>query len=108
MGTGISRSFDRMLAKATYDPELEKQLAAEKQKAREAREKFRTTLLDAQKKNKELVQNQKLTPQGNTLAEALFKETSEWLTKNPNATSDELGDKVQEFLYNLQNIYTKI
>jgi hypothetical protein len=34
---GIFRTFDKMIAKATYDPELEKQLSEERSLARDAK-----------------------------------------------------------------------
>jgi len=96
-----------MVAKATYDPELEKQLAEEKKKAREARGKFRETLESLRKKDKELIVQNKLTPLGSSQSTALFKTMNDWLAANPEATSDEIIDKSQETLDKLSNIYSE-
>ena len=96
-----------MVAKATYDPELEKQLAEEKKKAREARTKFRESLEDLRKKDSQLIIENKLTPLGSTQSAALFKTMNDWLAANPEATSDEIIDKGQETLDKLSNIYAE-
>jgi hypothetical protein len=96
-----------MVAKATYDPELEKQLAEERKKAREARTKFRESLEALRKKDSELIVENKLTPLGSTQSAALFKTMNDWLAANPDATSDEIIDKSQETLDKLSNIYTE-
>ena len=96
-----------MVAKATYDPELEKQLAEEKRKAREARGKFRETLESLRKKDGELIINNKLTPLGSSQSAALFTTMNDWLAANPEATSDEIFDKSQETLDKITNIYSE-
>lgn len=103
----LARSFNRMVAKATYDPELEKQLAAEKRKAREARTEFRKNLEEVRKKDGEAIIQYKLTPLGATQSAALFKTTNDWLAANPDATYDEIIDKGQDFLDKLSNIYAE-
>jgi hypothetical protein len=101
----LTRAFTKAVNKATYDPELEKQLAAERAKAREIRTKFRQTLSESTKKNRQMLANGQITKQGSTLANALIKETLDWLKNTPDATDVELQDKTFEFLDKLTNIY---
>jgi len=101
----LSRSFNKAVAKATYDPALEKQLAEEKAKAREVRGTFRETIDKSISTDAGLIRDGKLTPQGSTQSAALFKITTDWLAANPDATSDELNDKIQEFQDKLATIY---
>jgi len=96
-----------MVAKATYDPELEKQLAEERKRAREARTEYRKGLEELRKKNGDLVIQYRLTPFGASESNALLKTASDWVTANPEATSDEITDKGQELLDKLGNIYTQ-
>jgi lipopolysaccharide export LptBFGC system permease protein LptF len=96
-----------MVAKATYDPELEKQLAEERKKAREARTKFRQTLDDLRKKDGDLIVNNRLTPLGSTQSAALFKTMNDWLAATPDATTEEILDKQQEMIDKLSNIYSE-
>jgi len=101
----LSRAFTKAVNKATYDPELEKQLAAERTKAREIRTKLRQTLSETTKKNRDMLANGQLTRQGSTQATALIKETLDWLKNTPDATDVELQDKTFEFLDKLTTIY---
>lgn len=103
----LLRSFDRVVAKATYDPELEKQLAKEKAQAREARAKFRESINALQAKDREYVVNGTLTQMGATQTTALFKTVNDWLSANPNATTDEITDKMNETVDKLSNIYNE-
>lgn len=101
----LARSLNRAVSKATYDPELEKQLAAERARAREARGKFRETIDKAMTNDRDLIRDGKLTPQGATQSAAYFKLTNDWLQSNPDASADEILDKSQEFLDKLSAIY---
>jgi len=103
----LSRAFTKAVNKATYDPELEKQLAAEREKAREIRTKLRQTLTDYSNKNRELVTKNELTPQGSTLATSVIQETTKWVQDTPDATESELQDKMSEVLDKLSIIYTE-
>jgi lipopolysaccharide export LptBFGC system permease protein LptF len=103
----LSRAFTKAVNKATYDPEFEKQLAAERAKARELRTKLRETLTDYSNKNRELVSKNELTPQGSTLATSLIQETTKWLQDTPDATEAELQDKLSEVLDKLATIYNE-
>lgn len=101
----IFRTIDRMIAKATYDPELEKQLAEERKQAREARTKYRDgvnnlrTILSAQ------VKENKITPEGATLVKSLIQEAEKWLTDNPDVSADEIADKSAEYFNKVIEIY---
>jgi lipopolysaccharide export LptBFGC system permease protein LptF len=103
----LSRAFTKAVNKATYDPEFEKQLAAERAKARELRAKLRQTLTEYSNKNRELVSKNELTPQGSTLATSLIQETTKWLQDTPDATEAELQDKLSEVLDKLATIYNE-
>lgn len=94
-----------MIAKATYDPELEKQLAEERNQAREAKKKFREGIQRLKNDLTKLVQENKITPEGVTLIKSLIKETETWFTSNPDATADEINDKSIEFMDKLVTIY---
>jgi hypothetical protein len=96
-----------MVAKATYDPELEKQLAEERKKARESRSKFRQQIDELRRKDGDLIVSNKLTPLGSTQSAALFKTMNDWLAGTPDATNDEILDKQQELNDKLSNIYTE-
>lgn len=96
-----------MVAKATYDPELEKQLAEERKTAREARTKFREQIDILRKKDGELIVENKLTPLGSTQSAALFKTMNDWLAATPDATTEEILDKQQELTDKLSNIYSE-
>jgi hypothetical protein len=101
----LSRSINRFVAKQTYDPELEKQLAAEKQKAREQRTKLRASIDELIRGDNKAILDGKLTPQGATQSAALFKTVNDWLSGTPDATADEIIDKGQELLDKLGTIY---
>ena len=103
----LTRAFNKAVNKATYDPEFEKQLAAERAKARELRTKLRQTLTDYSNKNRELVTKNEFTPQGSTLATSLIQETTKWLQDTPDATEAELQDKLSEVLDKLAIIYNE-
>ncbi len=103
----LTRAFNKAVNKATYDPELEKQLAAEREKAREIRGKLRTTLTAWSNKNRDMVSKNEITTQGSTLATSLIQETTKWLQDTPDATQSELEDKTAEFLDKLTNIYNE-
>lgn len=96
-----------MVAKATYDPELEKQLAEERKKAREARAAFREQIDTLRKKDGELIIQNRLTPLGSTQSAALFKTMNDWLAATPDATTEEIMDKQQEMIDKLSNIYSE-
>lgn len=103
----LGRSFNRAVAKATYDPELEKQLAVERANAREARGKYRDSLNAAINADRSYVQQGKLTSIGATQSAALFKVANDWLQANPDATAEEILDKSQETTDKLATIYTE-
>jgi hypothetical protein len=107
MGASTSRFFEKVGAKLTYDPELEKQLASEKQNARKARTTFQQFLVNAQTKNDTLIKQNKLTPEGATLTAALFKQTNEWLTQNATATEAEITEKQQNVSLELAELYVE-
>ncbi len=101
----LSRAFTKAVNKATYDPELEKQLAAEREKARALRTKLREGLSAATQKNREMLANGLVTKQGSTQVTAVIKETTNWLKDTPEATDAEIQDKIFEYLDKLTNIY---
>lgn len=101
----LARAFNKAVNKATYDPELEKQLAAEREKAREIRTKLRQTITELTKKNREMLANKQITQSGSTQATAVIKESLDWLKNTPDATDIELQDKTFEILDKLANIY---
>ena len=103
----LLRAFNKAVNKATYDPELEKQLAEEKKQAREVRTKLRQTLSQASKTNRELLTNKQITQQGSTLATSTIQEAQTYLKDNPEATADELQDKTFEVAEKLATIYTE-
>ena len=86
-----------MINKATYDPELDQQIAKETAAARDARTAARNAVASATTQNTELVQNAALTPQGSTLALAEFTEINDWLESNATAKSVDILDKIQKF-----------
>lgn len=102
----LTRAFNKAVNKATYDPELEKQLAEEKKQAREARTKLRESLTTASNKNRELSARNEITPQATTLAASVVQETQKWLQDTPDATADEIQDKIFEVVDKLATIYT--
>jgi len=95
-----------MINKATYDPELDQQIAKETAAARDARTAARKAVASATTQNTELVQNAALTPQGSTLALAEFTEINDWLESNATAKSVDILDKIQKFKDALVKIYT--
>ena len=101
----LSRSFNRWANKQTYDPELEKQLAEERKKAREARTQFRESLDEMMKKDRDLIVQDKLTPLGASQSAALFKTMNDWLAATPEATAVEIEDRSMETKDKLANIY---
>lgn len=101
----LSRAITKAVNKATYDPELEKQMAQEKQNAREARTKLRKTLDESSTKMREMVENDELTLQGSTLASSIIQETNKWLQATPDATESELQDKNLEVMDKLSAVY---
>lgn len=102
---GIFRTFDRIIAKATYDPELEKQLAEERNQARQAKKKFREGISKLKVDLTAQVEKNTITPEGVTYVKALIKEAESWLSGNPDATADEINDKAIEFMDKLATIY---
>ena len=101
----LTRSFNRWVSKQTYDPQLEKQLAEEKKKAREERLKFRQSLDQLIQRDNDAIVQGKLTPLGATQSAALFKTMNDWLSATPDATADEIADKGLETIDRLANIY---
>jgi hypothetical protein len=87
-----------MIAKATYDPELEKQLSEERSLARDAKKKFRESITKVKTSLATMVESRKITPEGITYVKALIKETESWITSNPDATADEINDKSTDFM----------
>lgn len=102
---GIFRTFDKIIAKATYDPTLEKQIAEERTNAREAKKNFRNGIQNLKVDLARLVEQNKITPEAVTLVKAHIKEAEKWLTDNPDATTDEINDKKITFMDTLAQIY---
>lgn len=101
----LSRALTKAVNKATYDPELEKQMAKEKQNAREARTVLRKTLDEANQNIRTMVEKDELTLQGSTLASSIIQETNKWLQNTPDATESEIQDKNLEVVDKLSIIY---
>lgn len=102
----LTRAFNKAVNKATYDPELEKQIAVEKKEAREVRTKLRQSLSQASKNNRDMLARNEITKQGSTLATSTIQEAQTYLKDNAEATSDELQDKTFEVLEKLATIYS--
>jgi hypothetical protein len=103
----LTRTLNRLVAKATYDPELEKQLAEENKKAREVRANLRNSINALKARDREYIANGTLTSMGATQTTALFKTIDDWLAATPDATSSEVEDKGNELLDKLANIYNQ-
>ncbi len=99
--------MNRWANKQTYDPELEKQIAEERKRARESRGKFREGLDSAIAANQDLIKQDKLTTLGASQSAALFKTANDWLSATPDATSEEIEDKAMETTDKLKNIYNE-
>jgi len=95
-----------MINKATYDPELDKQIAEEASDAREARTAARKAVADATTQNTELVQKSAITPQGTTLVLTTITQMNDWIDANTTAKSIDILNKTQEFTDALLKIYT--
>jgi hypothetical protein len=95
-----------MINKATYDPELDQQIADEASAARDARTAARKAVAEATSQNTKLIQNAALTPQGSTLALVQFTQINDWLDANTTAKSVDILDKIQNFKDALLKIYT--
>lgn len=94
-----------MIAKATYDPELEKQLTVEREQAREAKKKYREGLQQLRTVLANQIKNTMISPEGATLVKALIQDAEKWIKDNPDATSDEIQDKSADYFNQVVQIY---
>jgi hypothetical protein len=104
MGSAVSRTLDRAINKATYDPELDAHIAAEKDKGRDARTELQKTITEVTKRVNSFVTDGTITPQAATLMQVELKRIGDWIQANQSASASDLGDQTTTFV----NTITKI
>jgi hypothetical protein len=104
MGSAVSRTLDRAINKATYDPELDAQIAAEKDKGRDARTELQKMITEVTKQVNKFVTDGIITPQAATFMEVELKRINDWVQANQSASASDLHDQMTSFV----NTITKI
>jgi hypothetical protein len=104
MGSAVSRTLDRAINKATYDPELDAQIAAEKDKGRDARTELQKTITEVTKRVNKFVTDGTITPQAATLMQAELKGISDWIQANQTASASDTNDKLTIFVNTINKI----
>jgi hypothetical protein len=98
MGSAVSRTLDRAINKATYDPELDAQIAAEKDKGRDARTELQKTITEVTKEVNKFVTDGTITPQAATLMEVELKRVGDWVQANQTASASDTNDQKSIFV----------
>jgi len=93
MGQGASQLFDNL----TYNPDVQRQKAADQKDAAKTRDTYRDILTKTQKEITKISSAGNLTPEGTTLLQGVIDREVLWLKNNPTALSDTIYAEVQIF-----------
>lgn len=97
MFEGLSRFTKRLVNKATYDPELDKALLAEKQEQMKERQNFRAELSKAEQIIEKAYLDKQITSIAYTEIKTTIQEDYKWLEANQEATALEIKEKTEKF-----------
>jgi hypothetical protein len=93
MGQGASQLFDNL----TYNPDVQRQKAADQKEGAKIRDTYREILTKTQKEIKKESTAGNLTPEGTTLLQGVIDKEVLWLKNNPTALSDTIYAETQIF-----------
>lgn len=79
MGQGASRVVDN----ATYNPDVQRQKAADQKEGAKVRDEYRKILTNVQKELQKAVVAGEITPEGGTLLQGVIDTETTWLKKKP-------------------------
>ena len=94
MGQGASRIVDN----ATYNPDVQRQKAADQKEGAKVRDEYRNILTNFQKELQKAMVAGEITPEGGTLLQGVIDTETSWLKNNPNALADTIYAEIQ--IYN--------
>ncbi len=97
MFEGLTRLTKRLVNKATYDPELDKALLAEKQEQMKTRQMFRGQLTFAEQIIEKVYLDKRITSIAYTEIKTLIQDSYKWLETNQDATALEITEKIEKF-----------
>jgi hypothetical protein len=97
MFEGLTRFTKRLVNKATYDPELDKALLAEKQEQMKARQIYRSQLTFAEQIIEKTYLDKRITSVAYTEIKTMIQDSYKWLEVNQEATALEITEKLEKF-----------
>lgn len=100
----LTKSIERGITSATYNPEAEKALREERKQASEARQKFREVLFGMRDKKTDLVSEKKASDYYIVNVDKTINEAFTWLTANPEADTVAITEKAQAVAESIQQI----
>lgn len=89
----LTKSIERGINSATYNPEAEKAMQEERKKAAEAKQKYREGLFKLRDKKAEMIQEKKASDFFIKKSDELANEGFTWLTANPDADSVQIVEQ---------------
>ena len=100
----LTKSVERGITSATYNPQAEAAMREERQKASQAKQKYRDSLFAMRDKKSKMIQEKKASDFFIKQADQLANDGFSWITANPDADSTQISDQAILTAEKLQDI----
>lgn len=100
----LIQSIEKGIVSATYNPQAEAAIQAEKKKASEAKQKYRDALFAIRDKKAQMIQEKKASDFFIKQSDQLANDGFAWITANPDADSQQIADQATLTAEKLEDI----